>query len=112
MKFSKNLEISIESEDLNMSVFSEIGANGLRFLQYDLLISKQGLTSFNGDYYGSLGKVTSDMLETTGRTLGRGATCYVQAGVYKPLGIPVAIKVLFHLIRPSTLATEKRGTRS
>jgi hypothetical protein len=49
--------------------------------------------SLNGEYYGSIGKVSSETLETTGISLGRGATCYVQAGIYKPEGKPVAIKV-------------------
>lgn len=57
--------------------------------------------SLNGEYYGSIGKLSSENFETTGENLGRGATCYVQAGLYKPLGIPVAIKVVKIISRPS-----------
>lgn len=94
MKFNpKNLEIDIDNEDLNSSVFSKIDKNGIRFLEFDLMIGKEGLTSLNGEYYGSIGKMSSEEVENSGKALGKGATCFVEAGVYKPLGQHVAIKV-------------------
>lgn len=100
-----------EISEMEASVYSEFTAEGVRFLKYDIVISKEGLTNFSGDTYANLPPMSKSDLITTGNILGRGAACLVHDGIYKPLGIRVAIKVVLNSRRQLMLTTGKKGTK-
>lgn len=78
---------------MEASVFSEINQDGLRFLKYDIMIGRGGLTNISGDTYANMPPVSKNELQPLGNILGRGNACQVSDGLYKPLGVKVAIKV-------------------
>jgi len=65
----------------------------LRFLKQDIQITSEGLTDISGNIISSLLPTTKSTLLSSDIILGKGAACCVQEGMYKPLGIKVAIKV-------------------
>ena len=99
MKSKKGLNrkvLSIDCEEISgmeASIYSEISAEGLRFLKYDIMIGREGLTNISGDTYANMPPVSKTELQALGNSLGRGNACHVQDGIYKPLGVRVAIKV-------------------
>jgi hypothetical protein len=91
----RKLNLQIECEDISemeKSIFSEIGNDGLRFLKSGVHIGPQGLASITGHLIPALLPTSKGTLQV-GERLGRGAACVVERGIYAPLGIPVAIKV-------------------
>jgi hypothetical protein len=89
--------LSIDCDEISgmeASVYSEISADGLRFLKEDIMIGRQGLTNISGDTYANMPPVSKTELQALGNVLGKGNACHVQDGIYKPLGVRVAIKVL------------------
>lgn len=88
-----NLQINCEEvSEMEKSVFSEIGSDGLRFLRQDLHIGPEGIMKISGELIPSLLPTSKDKM-AFGGLLGRGSACVVEQGVYCPLEIPVAIKV-------------------
>jgi len=79
---------------MEASVYSEISADGLRFLKYDIMIGRAGLTNISGDTYANMPPVSKTEIQALGNLLGKGNACHVQDGIYKPLGVRVAIKVV------------------
>lgn len=65
----------------------------MRFLKQDIQITSEGLTDISGNIISSLLPTTKSTLLSSDIILGKGAACCVQEGMYKPLGIKVAIKV-------------------
>ncbi len=52
MKGKKKMNLSIETNeisDMEKSIYSEIGSDGLRFLKYDIHVGPKGLTTISGD---------------------------------------------------------------
>lgn len=49
--------LSIDCDEISgmeASVYSEISADGLRFLKYDIMIGREGLTNISGDTYANM----------------------------------------------------------
>ena len=88
-----NLQIDCEEvTEMEKSIFSEIGNDGLRFLRHGLHIGPEGTMTITGEVIPSLLPTTKTSLSVS-EELGRGAACVVEKGLYRPLDIPVAIKV-------------------
>lgn len=88
-----NLQIDCEEvSEMEKSIFSEIGSDGLRFLRQDILISTEGIMKISGEPLPWLLPTSKERVSSEGE-LGRGSACVVERGVYLPLGVPVAIKV-------------------
>lgn len=95
MKKKFNLSIDCEEVyEMESSIFSEIGRDGLRFLREDIHVGREGITTVSGDHISSLLKVNKDTLTLASKFLGRGASCVVQEAVYVPENISVAIKTI------------------
>ncbi len=111
-KRKMNLQIDCEEvTEMEKSVFSEIGSDGLRFLRQDLHIGPEGVMKISGELIPALLPTSKDKLAIGGE-LGRGSACVVERGVYSPLDIPVAVKVLHARCSQSTCTTSRSDTRS
>ena len=94
--FKKKFDLKVDCEEdsnLASSIYSEIGPDGLRFLKYDIKVSKHGLTQESASYQSQRSNFRLEDIESSGKKIGRGTAAQVEEGVYKPLGIKVAIKV-------------------
>lgn len=106
-----NLQIDCEEvEQMQKSLFSEIGSDGLRFIRQDLHIGPKGMMTIAGELIPALFHTTKDNL-LIGEELGRGAACVVEQGVYSPLNIPIAIKVTATISSLSTSMINRKDTR-
>ena len=93
-----NLQIQCEGlSEMEKSIFSQIGADGLRFIKEGIHIGPEGIATITGDLIPTLLPTTKSTL-SVGKYLGKGAACVVESGFYAPLNIPVAIKVRNMLI--------------
>ena len=58
MKKKMNLSIDCEEvSEMEASMFSEIGKDGLRFLREDIHVGPEGMTTSSGDHISSLLKI-------------------------------------------------------
>jgi hypothetical protein len=82
MKGKKKFNLQIDCEEISemeKSIFSEIGNDGLRFLKQDLHISPEGLMTISGNHISALLSTTKNNLVTVNETiLGKGAACVVK----------------------------------
>lgn len=81
MKAKKKMNLQIDCEEISemeKSIFSEIDAQGLRFLKQDIIISPEGIMHVNGDHISSLLHTNKDTLIASPAVLGRGTACIVQ----------------------------------
>ena len=95
MKHKRKMNLQIDCEEvteMEKSIFSEIGNDGLRFLRHGLHIGPEGTMTITGEVIPALLPTSKGTLEVRDE-LGRGAACVVERGVYQPLDIQVAIKV-------------------
>lgn len=77
----KKINLSIDCEEvyeMEASIYSEIGKDGLRFLREDIHVGPEGITTISGDHISSLLKINRDSLSVVNKVLGRGASCVVQ----------------------------------
>jgi hypothetical protein len=74
-----NLQIDCEEiSDMERSIYSEIGNDGLRFLKHDIIITADGLANVSGNVISCLLPTTKHNLSASEVILGKGAACYVQ----------------------------------
>lgn len=72
-----NLQIECEEiTEMEKSIFSEIGSDGLRFIRQDLHIGPEGLMKISGELIPALLPTSRESL-IVGEELGRGAACVV-----------------------------------
>lgn len=72
-----NLQIECEGiSEMEKSIFSEIGPDGLRFLKYGVHIGPEGLATITGKLIPALLPTSKATLEV-GERLGKGAACIV-----------------------------------
>lgn len=93
----KKINLSIDCEEvyeMEASIYSEIGKDGLRFLREDIHVGPEGITTISGDHISSLLKINKDSLSVVNKVLGRGASCVVQEALYLPENKKVAIKTI------------------
>ena len=63
---------------MEMSIFSEIGKDGLRFLKEDIHIGTYGITTISGNPINALLPTNKQSLLLCDRQLGKGASSTVQ----------------------------------
>lgn len=74
------------------SISVEIGPDGVSFPKSDLKFSKEGISKIStGTTMSSLQKINQADIHIEG-LLGKGASGFVQKGIYKPTNYPIAIK--------------------
>jgi len=96
-KLKKPMGLSLETEEppdpLAQSTYTRIDSEGLKFIKDDIKVSKEGLSKISGgeelNKYLAVKKEDLDF----GDLLGVGAAGQVQQAVYKPLNVPIAVKV-------------------